>query len=255
MTAWQLTAGLKNLHGQVDQRFPHRDHASDGTIGDLAHQAETSGHNPDDTPGSKPAWNGDPDSTPEVRAWDMDSDLGEPGVTAQQVVDHVRRLPGVANVIRYLIYNHRMYHVRDGFAPTVYSGPSPHEEHIHFEGAWSQAADNNTTFDYRLWEINMPTLDEITGACEQAISNVIIGAKNAAVDGNATGVSATDRQVRDAVWKLGERNRDQITAAIAGVDEAVMAKLTDPKTPDAQVAEALVSLLGARKDSVLALMK
>jgi hypothetical protein len=151
-----LTLGLQNLRRQVDAVFPGRDKKSDGWIGDQAHQLNTSGHNPDDTSGSKAAWNGDPDTVKEVRAWDMDSDLRTPGVDAQDVVDHLRKLPGLASVCRYMIYNHRDYHSRNGFAPTAYSGPSPHEEHIHFEGAWSQAGDNNTSFNFRLEEIPMP---------------------------------------------------------------------------------------------------
>jgi hypothetical protein len=150
---WVLTAGLQNLRAQINEWAPDRDHTSDGTIGDAAHQAETSGHNPDDTPGSRPAWDGDPDNLPEVRAFDCDIDFRN-GATAQQLVDHLRGLPGLSSVIRYMIYNRKMYHERDGFNPTPYSNSSsPHTEHIHFEGAWTQAADNNTTFDYRLEEI------------------------------------------------------------------------------------------------------
>jgi peptidoglycan hydrolase-like protein with peptidoglycan-binding domain len=52
-----------------------------------------------------------------------------------------------------MIYNHFEYHERDNFEPTPYAGSSPHEEHIHFEFAWTNAADENTTFDYRLDEI------------------------------------------------------------------------------------------------------
>jgi hypothetical protein len=175
VTGWQLTRGLQNLRAQVNEAFPNRDRTSDGTIGDQAHQAEVSGHNPDDTAGSRPAWNGDGDSTPEVRAWDMDNDLA-PGFDCQMLVDHTRRLPGVASVLRYMIYNRWMYHERDGFAPTPYTGSSAHTEHVHFEGAWSQAADENTTFDYKFEEIPvaLTAADKtwITGQINAAVSKL-----------------------------------------------------------------------------------
>jgi hypothetical protein len=153
MSGWVLTKGLQNLREQVDRAFPARDKTSDGTIGDTAHQAETSGHNPDDTPGSRPEWDGDSDSTPEVRAWDMDSDLRRPGVTAQDVVDHLRQLPGLSTVLRYMIYDRLIYEASTGWQPRPYTGASAHTEHIHFSGARSQAADEDTTFDYRLGEL------------------------------------------------------------------------------------------------------
>lgn len=157
--SWKLTDGLSNLRTQVNARFPSRDHASDGVIGDVAHQAETSSHNPDDTPGSSPEWNGDPDSTAEVRAWDMDSDLRESGATAQMVVDHLRGLPGLSSVIRYMIYNRKIYKASNGWAAEAYTGPSAHTEHIHFTGAYTQASDNNTTFDFKLEEVGDMALD------------------------------------------------------------------------------------------------
>jgi hypothetical protein len=147
-----LTLGLQSLRRQVDEAFPGRHRTSDGWIGDAAHQDSTSGHNPDDTAGSRPSWNGDPDKRPEVRAWDMDADLGW-GVTTQDVVDHIRRLPGLRTALRYIIYNRRIYHIRSGFAPAPYEGDDPHTNHVHYEGAWTQAADNNTSFDYRLQEV------------------------------------------------------------------------------------------------------
>jgi hypothetical protein len=178
MTAWILTKGLQNLRDQVNEAFPDRDHASDGTIGDTAHQAETSGHNRDDTPGSRPEWDGDSDSTPEVRAWDMDTDLRAAPATAQQVVDHIRKLPGVSSVLRYMIYNRKIYRAANGWAPEAYTGPSAHTEHIHFSGAYSQAADNNTTFDYRLEEIPVA----LTAADKQWIEDKLTSVVTAAVE-------------------------------------------------------------------------
>jgi len=157
---WVLTKGLQNLRAQMNEAFPNRDHTSDGTIGDLAHMAGTSGHNPDDTPGSSAEYN-DHDGIREVRAWDMDSDLRTPGVTAQMVVDHLRALPEISARLRYLIYNRKIYEASNGWAPRAYTGPSPHTEHIHASGQRSQAADNDTTFDYQL-ESLMAIGDDVT---------------------------------------------------------------------------------------------
>ncbi len=184
--SWQLTAGLSNLRNQVNRRWPNRDHASDGTIGDAAHQAETSGHNPDDTSGSDPEWNGDPDSTPEVRAWDMDSDLGQPGTTAQMVVDHLIRLPGLGSVLRYIIFSRRIYRASTGFAPEEYTGPSAHTEHIHFSGAYTQAADNNTTFDFKLEEVgDMALTKEDLGTLVHTDGVLVAPAGSKNADGSA----------------------------------------------------------------------
>lgn len=152
MAGWILTLGLQNLRRQINDWAPDRDHTSDGTIGDAAHAAESaSGHNPDDTPGSRPEWNSDPDSTPEVRAFDCDTDFRN-GATAQQLVDHILSLKPTS-VLRYLIYNRRIYKASNGWKGEAYDGPSQHTEHVHFSGAFSQAADNNTTYNYRLEEI------------------------------------------------------------------------------------------------------
>jgi hypothetical protein len=45
---WRVAQALLNLRDEVDKRFPDRDHASDGSIGNKAHQAkgDASDHNP-----------------------------------------------------------------------------------------------------------------------------------------------------------------------------------------------------------------
>jgi hypothetical protein len=37
--------------------------------------------------------------------------------TAQQLVDHIRALPGVASVLRYMIYNRKIYRASNGWKP------------------------------------------------------------------------------------------------------------------------------------------
>jgi hypothetical protein len=150
-TAWVLTKGMVNLRKQTDARFPGRDKTSDGSIGDLAHQLESnSGHNPDLTGNAE--WR-DGDKLNEVRAIDIDADLHDGDVSAQEYVDHLRHLTGVGSVIRYIIYNRKIYEASNGFAPMTYTGPSPHTEHIHVSGARSQASDENETFDFKLDEL------------------------------------------------------------------------------------------------------
>lgn len=229
MTVWILTLGLQNLRRQVDAVFPDRDRTSDGTIGDAAHQAETSGHNPDDTPGSRPEWNGDPDSVPEVRAWDMDSDLSE-GVTAQELVDHVRALPGVSSVIRYLIYNRTMYHVSTGFAPKPYTGASAHTEHVHFSGAYTQAADNNTSYNYRLEEIPVAlTAADKTWIQEQIAS--VTAADKPQADGTPTskiGRLVLNQGIPDGVDPKGARQSAwQVIENLGKANVALTSKVTE----------------------------
>jgi hypothetical protein len=148
-----LTPGMKNLGNQINRRFPNRDPASDGAVGDYAHSQGTSGHNPDDTSHDNAEWDKDSDNKPEVRAIDVDADLREAGTTMQEVVDHIRRLPGVSSVLRYIIYNGRIYKASDGWNGSKYEGANDHSKHAHFSGAYTNASDANTTFNYKLDEV------------------------------------------------------------------------------------------------------
>jgi hypothetical protein len=71
----------------------------------------------------------------------------------QVVIDHMRKLPNLSSVIRYMIFNKKKYHYSNGFQPVAYTGDNDHTEHAHFSGAWSEAADQNTTFDFKFEEL------------------------------------------------------------------------------------------------------
>lgn len=148
-----LTPGMKNLGNQFNARWPNRDGASDGAIGDYAHQQGDSGHNPDDTQYDNAEWDSDSDNKSEIRAIDVDSDLGESGTTMQMVIDHLRKLPNLGSVLRYMIYDRKIYKASNNFNPETYTGSSPHTEHAHFSGAYSDASDENKTFDFKFEEV------------------------------------------------------------------------------------------------------
>jgi hypothetical protein len=173
---WRRTGGMDNLLDQFNDRWPGRDRASDGSIGDFAHTQEHSGHNPDDTSADNAEWDGDPDTIPEVRAIDVDDDLREPGTTMQDVIDHMRALSGLSSVIRYMIYNRKIYRSSNGFRPEVYTGASAHTEHAHFSGAYSQASDNNTTFNFRFDQVGDPIMAEVdlTQAAADKVANAVV---------------------------------------------------------------------------------
>lgn len=148
-----LTPGMKNLGNQFNKRWPERSGDTDGAIGDWRHQQGHSGHNPDDTLYDNAEWDSDSDSTSEVRAIDVDKDLNESGTNMQMVIDHLRSLPNLDSVIRYMIYNGKIYKATNNFNPETYTGSNSHKEHAHFSGAYSQSSDQNNTFDFKFEEV------------------------------------------------------------------------------------------------------
>jgi len=161
-----LTPGMKNLGNQFNARWLKRDGASDGAVGDYAHQQEDSGHNPDDTKYHNAEWDGDSDSKSEIRAIDVDSTLNDPEVNMQMVIDHMRKLPNLGSVIRYMIYNRKIYKASNNFNPENYTGASAHTEHAHFSGAYSDASDENKTFNFKFDELG----DDVS---EQDVTNAL----------------------------------------------------------------------------------
>jgi hypothetical protein len=128
----RLVPCLVALRGEFDALFPLRDKGSDGWIGDPAHQARDSDHNPD--------------SRGLVHALDVDAGLGA-GVDMAAFVAHLvgRRDPRLT----YVIFRRRIWEASRGWAGRPYAGDNPHTEHAHISASSTPAREQDT----RSWHL------------------------------------------------------------------------------------------------------
>ena len=124
---WWLSDAARQMRREIDRRYPERDKRSDGAVGDTSHQARPSDHNPDlssNPPGV-------------VRAIDIDKDLSRLDPKAMdKLAERIRRTARKDDRITYIIWNGRIASSqrnnlgrRWGWRP--YTGPNPHNQHIH----------------------------------------------------------------------------------------------------------------------------
>lgn len=156
MSNWFAVPALVEGRDQLNARFPNRDKGAEGFVGDLAHQGSASSHNPDES--GNPEYR-DHDGKDEVRAWDADKDLRDPNVTMEQVVQHLitGARAGVFWWIRYIIFNGRIWHRRDGFVTRIYTGSNKHTDHAHINNDFTQAADTVTGTNWGFDTLTLPS--------------------------------------------------------------------------------------------------
>ncbi|MFJ8579357.1 peptidoglycan-binding protein [Micromonospora sp. NPDC093277] len=116
------------LRDEVNKRWPMRDRTSDGWIGDAAHQARKSDHNPDGDDGS-------------VNAIDFDKDGIDPLLVVRRCSEH----PST----EYVIFDRTIWSRTRGFRPARYTGPNPHDKHIHVSVSHTRSREDST----RAWGI------------------------------------------------------------------------------------------------------
>lgn len=127
---WRNCVASVVLAQEVNGLWPGRDKSSDGTIGDANHASRKSDHNP---------WIKDPNGVGVVRARDIDEDLdGKVANTGPDAEPLFTQLLSLAkkgdprlNGGGYLIYESKIYSDRNGWVARKYTGPNPHNHHIH----------------------------------------------------------------------------------------------------------------------------
>ena len=115
--AWRLAKSLETLRTQVNGRWPNRSKASDGTVGDLAHAARPSDHNPD--------------ARGIVHALDITHDPAH-GLDAGKLAEMLLRRQDPR--LKYAISNRRIGSGPAGPQPgewRKYTGLNAHEKHCH----------------------------------------------------------------------------------------------------------------------------
>ena len=129
---WRLALALVVLCREIRAEWPD---VVIGSIGDAAHQAEASDHNPDDDD-NNPA-------TPEVvNAIDV---MVGGSVDVPELVRRilVRPHPNLA----YVIFNRTIWHRRNNFRPMPYTGSDPHINHAHISVGTGSDGHRTQPFD------------------------------------------------------------------------------------------------------------
>ena len=143
LSAWRAAKSLFALRRQIDATAPRRSKASDGTVGDAAHQSRNSDHNP---------WVRD-GAIGVVTAIDITHDpsggcdAGE--LASSIVVSQDRR-------VKYVIWNRQIANSAaiGESAPWTwrsYRGANPHNKHVHV----SVKSDKTAYDDEALWQISV----------------------------------------------------------------------------------------------------
>jgi peptidoglycan hydrolase-like protein with peptidoglycan-binding domain len=125
--SWRVAASLLVLRDEMNAMAPNRSKVSDGTIGDAAHAATVSDHNPN--------------AAGVVCAFDITHDPAH-GADMGQVSEFIRTHPHPS--CTYLIFNRRIASAAHGWIWRIYLGSSPHTEHLHVSA--SHDYDNKTAW-------------------------------------------------------------------------------------------------------------
>lgn len=148
MTTPYLAKSLELFKASIDTAFPFRDKGSDGWIGNAAHAATQSEHNPD--------------SRGCVHAIDVDVDDNDVQRDLRlEVLDATVGHPAVWYVISNGIIQSRTHN----WEKRTYTGDNPHKTHVHISIQLTSVAENNLTLKLKRFaqEVDMKATDPVPG--------------------------------------------------------------------------------------------
>ena len=145
---WRAMASLLVLRDQVNVIAPKRSRASDGLVGDVAHQQTNSDHNPHYVPGV---------GSNIVTALDLTHDPSG-GFDSYKFAETLRRHRD--RRIKYVISNRRIFssYASGSRAPWTwgsYSGPDPHTNHVHVSVLDAPISDTRTPWNLEGFDVDM----------------------------------------------------------------------------------------------------
>lgn len=233
--SWTLAPSLKVLRDEINAAAPNRSKRSDGTIGDPAHAARVSDHNPN--------------KAGVVRAFDVTHDPGN-GVSCDWLADYLIGLFGVHPAMgpgSYVIWRARIWSYdkrSQGWRPST-----GHHQHMHVSVATAPAGYNSNA----PWGINGG--DDMPSAHDVASEVWLI--KHAELGGNARDYLAS---LPVAVWSvrhqaLGGRTAYEALATIQGTVDGLVEAVkgidgVDPAAVERAVHEGVASALASIETTV-----
>ena len=131
----RLAGALAQLRDEFDRSMPGRSKASDGWIGDTAHQGRASRHNPN--------------RAGVVCALDVTNDPAG-GCAVHAIADRVASDAQVGRTnpcLEYIVSNGRIASRTSGWLWRHYTGSNPHTKHAHFAVGRGKDADPTTPYD------------------------------------------------------------------------------------------------------------
>jgi hypothetical protein len=179
--SWKPVAGIVALRDQVNKRWPDRDKRSDGIVGDTAHQARPSDHNPD--------------SRGLVHAIDIDEDLrgskNDNVWLADQIIAYARMKRPGSSRLKYVIYENQIASGTHGDHFWTWRGDN-YDHTIHMHISFTNQGENDSNI------FNIPILVNGTRGVWDGVTPYYDILANAAKTGAAN----------KATWRLACRLRE-----------------------------------------------